>query len=330
MGSPKRSTLGRSYCQLSSTDPHRAASAYIEAVARVTTATPPAVSIGMPAFNSACTLRASIDCLLDQTFRDFELIISDNASSDATWTIIQEYASRDSRVVGLKQSRNIGANGNYSAVFRVARGRYFKWASSNDWCSAEFLALCVAHLEAHSDVALVAPRTRLFTDTPSDAIDYVHDVPFDQADAVERFKRVCQQLALNNVLNGVVRTDVLRRTQLIEHYPGADVVLLGHIALLGKITLLDDYLFYRRMDRETATHLMNKEELHRHHYPQRTVRSLFPTWRFMAGWVGAIRSSNLSDGDARRALLWVMRVANWRRADLSRDLMDAVDYPFRG
>lgn len=288
------------------------------------------VSIGMPAYNSARTLRASIECLLEQTFGDLELIISDNASCDDTWPIIQEYASRDARVVGLRQSQNIGANGNYSAVFRAAKGRYFKWASSNDWCAPDFLARCVAHLEAHSDVAMVAPRTRLFTDSPTDASDYARDLSFDGVDAVERFMQVCQRLALNNVLNGVIRSEVLGRTRLIEHYPGADIVLVGHIALLGKIALLEDYLFYRRMDRETATQMMSKEDLLRHHYPRKTVRALFPAWRFMAGWSRAIRSANLPVKETRRALAWAIRMAYWRRADLQRDVLEALHYPLRG
>jgi glycosyltransferase involved in cell wall biosynthesis len=284
----------------------------------------------MPAYNSARTLRASVDSLLGQTYRDFELIISDNASSDETWTIVQEYAQRDARVVGLRQPQNIGANGNYSAVFVAARGRYFKWASSNDWCEPDLLARCVVHLDAHPDVALVAPRTRLFTDSPSDGTNYEQDFRFDQEDAVGRMMGVCLQLALNNVLNGVVRTDVLRMTRLIEHYPGADVVLVGHIALLGKIDLLDDYLFYRRMDDETATRLMSKEALYRHHYPRKTARALFPTWRWVVGWIRAVCSSKLSAADTRRALAWVLRLAYWRHADLDRDVLEALVYPFRG
>lgn len=289
----------------------------------------PIVSIGMPAYNSARTLHASIDCLLNQTYRDFELIVSDNGSTDETWSIIQEYAKRDSRVIGIRQPHNIGANGNYTAVFLAAKGRYFKWASSNDWCAPGFLACCVEYLEANPDVALATPRTRLFVETLADARDYQDDISLDSANRVERFIQLSKTLALNNMMNGVVRKEVLSRTPLIEHYPGADVVLVGHIALLGKAVLLPEYLFYRRMDSETATALMSKEARERHHYPGKTSRALFPSWRFLAGWFRAVWSARLSFSETRRAFGWVLHMAYWRHADLRHDLISAFRYALR-
>ncbi len=283
----------------------------------------PTVSIGMPAYNSALTLRASIDCLLSQSFRDFELIVSDNASTDETWSIIQEYADRDSRVVGLRQPHNIGANGNYTAVFCASKGRYFKWASSNDWCAPDFLASCVDYLEANPDVVMVAPRTRLFVETLADARDYPDDISLDSVNPVDRLIRLCKTLALNNMMNGVIRREVLSRTRLIDHYPGADIVLVGHIALLGKVALLPDYLFYRRMDSATATAMMSEEARQRHHYPAKTSRALFPTWRFLAGWFRAVWCARLSAEETRRAFAWVFHMAYWRQSDLRRDLFNA-------
>lgn len=286
----------------------------------------PRVTIGMPTYNSARTLRSAVDALLAQTYSDFELIISDNASTDDTWSIIGEYARCDRRVVPMRQTQNIGANGNYTAVFIAARGRYFKWASSNDWCAPDFLEKCVVHLDAHPMTALVAPRTRIFQDDPTTGRDYEHDVAFDADDAVDRFIQVWTRIALNNVINGVGRTEILRRTRLIEHYPGADVVLLSHLALLGKIQLLPDRLYYRQMDQSTATPLMSKEAVHRHHYPQRTARALFPSWRSVTGRASAVLASGLSFGDTRRALMWVLQTAYWRRESLWGDIEDAVRY----
>jgi glycosyltransferase involved in cell wall biosynthesis len=290
----------------------------------------PHVSIGMPAYNAERTIRASIEALLAQTFGDFELIVSDNASTDGTWAVIEDCARRDPRIVAVRQDRNIGANANYSAVFRLARGRYFKWASSNDWCSPRFLEACVSHLEAHADVVLAQPRTRLFESAPESGADYDGDVAFDADDPVERFTAAATTMRLNNAMNGVVRADALRRTRLIEHYPGADVVLVGQLALMGRIALLPERLFHRRMDGATATRLMSAEAVQRHHYPTPTLRSLFPTWRFAAGWLRAVLSSGLPFADTCRGLQRVLRMIYWKRADLRRDLGEALRYPVRG
>src|SRR3990167_5542742 len=139
-------------------------------------ASTPVVSVGMPAYNSEKTLRQSIDCLLGQTLSDLELVVSDNASTDGTWDILQDYARHDARVRPIRQTVNIGANGNYSAVFLASRGRYFKWASSNDWCAPRLLQACVDRLEADPGTVLVAPRTRLFESGVDDAGDYRDDI----------------------------------------------------------------------------------------------------------------------------------------------------------
>lgn len=289
----------------------------------------PLVSIGMPAYNSAGTIRESLDCLLAQDYPNIEIVVSDNASTDDTWSILQAYAERDSRIVILRQARNIGANGNYSAVVHAARGRYFKWASSNDWCAPEFVSECIDVLEKRTDVVLVAPRTRLFQRSIEDGRDYGADIPFDDEAALQRFRDVTTRLRLNNVLNGVVRIDALRRTRLIEHFRGADVVLLGHLALLGKIVLLDAAHFGRRMDQQTATALMPAEAVHRHHYPYKTWRSLFPGFRHAAGCARAVLDSDLSPADKVRGLIWVGRLLRWTGPELGREFVDALRYPLR-
>jgi len=284
----------------------------------------PLLTVGMPTYNAAATVRSAIDSLLAQRFGDFELVISDNASTDDTWSIIQEYMQRDARVQGTRQPRNIGANANYSAVFDRARGRYFKWASSNDWCAPDFLAQCVEALERDPGVVLVAPRTRLFQSDLAQATNYSGDIACMQASAADRFIHAATKLALNNVMNGVVRFDALRKTRLIEHYPGADTVLVGHLALLGKISLLDERLFYRRMDAETATRMMSEAAVLRHHYPDDTWRSRLPSWRLALGWLRVALTAPVSAGEKRRALGWVLRMTYWKRAHMARDLRDLL------
>jgi glycosyltransferase involved in cell wall biosynthesis len=274
----------------------------------------------MPAYNSAATLDLALDGLLSQDFSDFELIVSDNASTDATWNILLERARQDSRIRLIRQPVNIGANGNYSAVYKAAQGRYFKWASSNDWCAAGMLRRCIEVLESNPRASVATPRTRLFEKTPDDAIDYPDDIACVGPDAAERFIHLGMRLALNNAMNGVIRRSALERTRLIEHYPGADVVLMAHLALLGEVVLIDEPLFHRRMDRLTATRMMSEADVHRHHYPTPTWRSSLPSWRLSVGWLRVAWTGSDNWRDRRRAVDWALRNAWWHRADLWRNL----------
>lgn len=99
----------------------------------------PAVSIGMPVYNGAQYIREALDSLLAQTFSDFELIISDNASSDSTQVICEEYARRDSRIRYVRQSENKGAAANFRFVLDCAKADLFMWAAYDDLWAPNYL-----------------------------------------------------------------------------------------------------------------------------------------------------------------------------------------------
>jgi glycosyltransferase involved in cell wall biosynthesis len=101
--------------------------------------TPPAMSIGMPVYNGEPFIREALDSLIGQSYKNFELIISDNASTDDTSKICQEYAARDSRILYVKQTENMGPGPNFSFVLSQARGKYFMWAASDDVWSENWI-----------------------------------------------------------------------------------------------------------------------------------------------------------------------------------------------
>ena len=116
--------------------------------------TMPPLSIGLPVYNGEDYLGEALDALLGQTFGDFELIISDNASTDRTEEISREYAKRDSRVVYLRQPVNIGCAPNHNVLVDVARGELFKWASDDDLYAKDLLERCVEALNEHPELVL--------------------------------------------------------------------------------------------------------------------------------------------------------------------------------
>lgn len=114
----------------------------------------PRVSIGMPVYNGERFIRIALDSLLAQTFTDFELIISDNASTDKTGEICEEYAEKDNRIRYVRQEENKGASFNFKFVLQQARGGYFMWAAHDDEWDRPFVEACVRGLESSQDKGL--------------------------------------------------------------------------------------------------------------------------------------------------------------------------------
>ena len=286
----------------------------------------PKITIGMPAYNSEATIRASIESLLGQSFGDFELIVSDNASTDSTRDIVESLAQQDCRIRYLCQPENIGANLNYSSVARAARGEYFKWASSSDWCAPTFLVKCLISLEQNADAVLAAPRTRLFAGDLTTATDYMHDIEILDSSPVTRLVRLTSNLGLNNAVNGLIRMAALRRTRLIDLFYGADVVLMGHLAMLGKIIRVDEFLYYRRMEVATATVLQNSVAWRKHHYPQMSARVFFQWSKRNCGWIRACLATPMSVTERTQVLNYLVKMCYWDRRSLMNDVQGAFQY----
>ncbi|MCB0187328.1 MAG: glycosyltransferase family 2 protein, partial [Caldilineaceae bacterium] len=119
----------------------------------------PRVSIGLAVYNGEPYLADAIRSILSQSFTNFELIISDNASTDRTAAICQEFAARDSRIRYSRNATNIGGANNENRTFRLARGEYFRWAAHDDICAPELLEKSVAVLDQNPDVVLCYSMT---------------------------------------------------------------------------------------------------------------------------------------------------------------------------
>ncbi len=284
----------------------------------------PRISIGMPVYNGAEWLAPSIESILDQTFKDFELIISDNGSSDDTGDICEKFAAADERIRYIRQPVNIGASGNYSFVFRVASAPYFKWASSNDICHATFLELCIAELDSRPDLAVCFPRTRLFAEHPSDGQDYFDDLILLDDSPCKRFQKFLNNIQLNNVMNGVIRSEALKKTSLVKPYHSSDVVLMAEVSLHGKFAEVPEALYLRRMDEKTSTSLMSDEKVREHYDPQRKSSMRFQNWHIQMGYIAAALRAPLNLRERLCVLSLVLRGLRWSRVKLAADIREAL------
>src|SRR3954447_19823090 len=109
----------------------------------------PLLTVGMPVYNAEQFLAKALDSFLDQTFKDFELLISDNASTDRTEEICRKYAARDRRIRYFRNAKNMGAGWNLRHVYSLAKqATYYKTAAHDDFLEPTFLEECIAALEA--------------------------------------------------------------------------------------------------------------------------------------------------------------------------------------
>jgi glycosyltransferase involved in cell wall biosynthesis len=135
----------------------------------------PSISIGLPVYNGAERVAAALESVLNQDFTDFEVIIADNASTDHTRMVCEEYAKRDGRVRYFRNETNIGINPNHDLVFTLSKGRYFSWFADDLEYLPGMLSHCYAAMEAAtSSVALVYPLCEMvFEGESSDGCRHV-------------------------------------------------------------------------------------------------------------------------------------------------------------
>lgn len=248
----------------------------------------PKVSIGLAVYNGERYLGLTIDSILAQTYRDFELIISDNCSTDRSADICRRYAGQDSRVRFFPSEANRGAAWNFRRVFELARGPYFRWAPADDIFAPESVAACVAVLDANADAVLCYPKTILIDGAGAVIRPYDDNLDLRAESAVERYRTAARQIGLVNVIYGLMRTDKVRQTRLFGHYPGADMAFVLELTLYGKFIEIDRPLFYRRMHEQASSSMKSAPQLQAYLDPSRKGRLASPLWQGFSDRVAAV------------------------------------------
>jgi glycosyltransferase involved in cell wall biosynthesis len=294
----------------------------------------PKVSIGMPVFNGERFIAETIDSIAAQTFPNFELIISDNASTDGTEKICRQYADEDARIRYVRNRENLGAAYNYNQTFHLSSGEYFKWACHDDLLRPEFLQRCVEVLDRD----------------PSAVVAYTDWAPIDEAgdllqrpepryppwranspDPVERTRFTFRmERRPPSAIYGLFRADALRRTGLYRPTHGGDHIMMAEISLYGPVREVPEMLFLNRWHSESGSKISTFRdrvdwwlpESGRGRVGRGPVGALLLFAKTMAqtatAQVGSIRRSPLSSGDKFRCYaqlpLWFAGEF-WRRLE---------------
>ena len=296
----------------------------------------PRVSLGVPVYNGERYLAETLDSLLAQTLQDFEIVISDNASTDRTREICQSYEAKDPRIRYFHNQQNIGAARNFNRVFKLARAPLFHGGACDDIYEPQFLERCVEALDRHPEVVISHTRTRLigengepllfdrerncyigsYGDVRGASGDFMRPQPFhvaEAADPVVRFRDVLWVMGWSLPLCGVIRSEALRATPLYGSYSGADKVLLAELALQGPFHEIGEELFAKRMHRG-CTHYKDTRERAEHESEQ---PGGIPQLKMIRDYTRMVLAAEISKRQLLHCMVTIIGMARhfnvWRR-----------------
>ena len=272
------------------------------------------VSIGLPVFNGDNFLATAVESVLAQTFTDWELIISDNASTDGTEGLCRGLADRQPRIRYFRQPENLGAAPNFNFTFAEAQGEYFQWLAHDDYLHPEWLVRCLDELNADPQVQLVYGQ-ELGVDGAGNILSqrpYLQ--PNARATARERMYAILSNDRGSPAVFGLMRRDVLARTDLIGGYDASDQVLLVDMAMQGKIVELPDWLYYHREHEDRSVHAHGDRHSANTWFATRNKgKKTFPEWRLMREYLQVIWRAPLAFAERWECFVQFLRWGKYQK-----------------
>jgi glycosyltransferase involved in cell wall biosynthesis len=271
------------------------------------------VSIGLPVYNGAAYLRLLLDSVLAQTFAEFELVISDNASTDGTEVICREYAAADARIRYHRQPRNRGVTWNFRQVAVLSSGQYFLWTSHDDVLAPNYVERCVEVLE-HDPSVVLCYSNSIYMDGAGNRFEPKQQLEFDQASPHQRFRRLILLSHNCTPLYGLIRLDVLKRITIQGDFADGDRCMLVELGLHGNYHRIKEPLFFHREHAGRFTHQYpNRQERTRLANPDRSIRFVFPFFRVLREYALAVYRAPIGWAERLRCYLYLL---NWVRKNL--------------
>lgn len=285
----------------------------------------PLVTIGLPVYNSERYLEQSLKSLLAQTYTDFVLIISDNASTDGTAEICERYAAADARIRVYRNKTNIGNPGNFNRVFELTTTRYLKWSTADDYWAPTFLASAIDVMERDPGVALCYPQAVLVDADGANPQNYDDVLHLVQEDPAERFLALIGTIKLAHQHLGLMRMSHLSRTRLLGTHVASDINLLAEVSLYGKFFELPERLFFRRLHKDSGSWKRGDaaHEAKRYYAAGAAVHQR-ARWRSHLAFISAVSRSPLPLRSKCRLYAHLLRRMAWDRGVLISELAQSV------
>ena len=269
----------------------------------------PRLTVGLPVYNGEKYIAESLDALLGQSYTDFELIISDNASTDGTADICRRYEKQDSRVRYFRQPQNIGLAPNVNFIVGQARGELYKEASHDDLYARDLLESCVEALDEYPQVVLAHSWTAKVDGSGKVTEAYEYPLTTATPRAPDRFRSMLFGSGGDDDY-GVMRMDVRRRTALMGSHHHSDRTIIAEIVLHGPFYQVPDWLYFRREHSGQNGHAPMRRRCVNMD-PRRADRLRHPAVRlygeYVWGYIRAIKRAPLSPADRRECYRYLMQ-----------------------
>src|SRR5713226_3407038 len=286
------------------------------------------VSIGLPVYNGERFLAEAIDAVLNQSFRDLELIISDNASTDRTAEICRDYAARDNRIRYYRNETNIGANPNFRRVFALSTAEYFKWVTHDDLQTLDFLEKTAAIMDRDPDIVLCYPRVRVIDEAGNTIKHRSYGLDTHPSLLLRPQDRLGKILWINwgsPPIYGLMRSSILRKTPLLGTTYAADQILLAELALHGRFYEVPEGLLLHREHTNRSVHTNpSRHALTIFKEPSNAGRIIFPAWRVWRDYMAAIRRAPLSRREQLECGVHMLRWVKYHREEMFEDIVIAT------
>lgn len=242
------------------------------------------LTIGLPVYNGGTELIRAIDSLLGQTCSNFDLLISDNASTDGTEDVCREYANHDDRIRYERQPENRGALANFAFVLDRAETPNFMWAACDDFWLPAFVGENLAALQSNSDLVCSVSQVE-FMDENRAKVEFVgppeHRHPLEGGtfplirSPAENVVEYIERPQCNTRFYGIHRTDIIKRCYSVkENYLAADWVMMARTLRFGKHHEVPEVLMRRGVHGASS----NVTRLILETNPSWISRNWFPMW----------------------------------------------------
>ncbi|GBD03122.1 Putative glycosyltransferase EpsE [bacterium HR19] len=207
----------------------------------------PEITVGMPVYNERKFIEKTLESLLNQTYQNFEVVISDNSSTDGTDKICEEYAKKEKRIKFFRQKKNLGALKNFKFVLDQAKTPFFIWLSGHDIWHPQLLEKLLNSFKKSNDDKIILVFPKVIDSSSNTEYTWIQKEDTSEIEnAIERYKRILEDLG-SFTIYGLWKKEVLEKINFPETIV-SDAYMLAQGALIGKYKFEPEAIVYRTIN----------------------------------------------------------------------------------